>query len=128
MNEQFPGTGENLVFINNFTLKASPEEFERSFAETAEFMARQHGFVGHWLVRHSDDANKYANIAVWTGEEEFRRALAQPGFEAHALAIRELATSSSGLYTPRQSRTVEPGSAGSALDDAALTDHSGGAG
>ncbi|MFP3961857.1 antibiotic biosynthesis monooxygenase family protein [Actinomadura fulvescens] len=86
--------------MNRFTVHASPAEFERAFVETAEFMARQDGFIEHTLLRHVDDEHRYVNIARWRDEAAFRAAVAAPGFGPHAAALRALSTSEPNLYTP----------------------------
>ncbi|MEW2353520.1 antibiotic biosynthesis monooxygenase family protein [Spirillospora sp. NPDC029432] len=104
MSESAPETGANgtVTFVNRFTLHAAPEEFERVFAETAEFMGRQPGFLEHTLFRQLDKADGYLNIARWRDVESFRRAVAHPEFRPHAAALRALSTSESSLYTPRR--------------------------
>ncbi|WP_235017616.1 antibiotic biosynthesis monooxygenase family protein [Thermomonospora echinospora] len=99
--------------MNRFTVHASPDEFERVFAETAEFMARQDGFLQHTLLRHVDDERSYVNIAQWRDEAAFRAAVAAPGFGPHAASLRALSASEPSLYTPaaptRRSPLAEAG-------------------
>lgn len=89
-----------VIFINRFTVHGTPEEFERVFAGTSEFMARQPGFLEHTLLRHLGECAAYVNIAHWSDEESFRRAVTQPEFAAHARALRALSTSEPNLYSP----------------------------
>jgi monooxygenase len=98
-----------VIFVNRFTVHAAPEEFERTFAETSAFMARQDGFLGHSLVRHTEDQHRYVNIAQWRDAESLRNATTDPGFAAHAAALRALSTSEPNLYAPRQACSVEQG-------------------
>lgn len=98
-----------VTFVNQFTLRASPEEFERVFAETSEFMAGQPGFLNHTLLRHVNCEDSYLNIARWRDLESFRRALAHPDFQPHAAALRALSTSEPNLYTQRRTRSAEAG-------------------
>ncbi|MEU0991297.1 antibiotic biosynthesis monooxygenase family protein [Streptomyces sp. NPDC005953] len=99
MTAQAPDAG--VTFINTFTLSATPEEFEEAFSRTAEFMARQPGFVEHTLMRHTTDGSRYVNIARWDDAQSLRRAVAQPEFQPHAAALRALSTSEPHLYLPR---------------------------
>lgn len=90
-----------ITFINRFTVHGAPEEFERVFASTSEFMARQPGFLDHTLLRHLDDRAAYVNIACWSDEKSLRRAVTRPEFAPHAAALRVLSTSEPNLYSPR---------------------------
>ncbi|MEU2982766.1 MULTISPECIES: antibiotic biosynthesis monooxygenase [Micromonospora] len=87
-----------VTFINRFTVHASAEEFERTFAATTAFMAAQDGYLGNTLLRHTTDEQSYVNIAVWRDAEQFHNALAQPGFTPHARALRALSSSEPNLY------------------------------
>ncbi|MGQ0840961.1 antibiotic biosynthesis monooxygenase family protein [Actinokineospora sp.] len=95
-----PETGAPVTFVNRFTLHAAPEEFERVFAESSRFMARQPGFLRHTLLRHTADGAAYLNIAEWADEESLRRAAAHPDFGPHASALRELCATEPNLYRP----------------------------
>ncbi|GAA2898784.1 hypothetical protein GCM10010517_64090 [Streptosporangium fragile] len=100
---------DTVTFVNRFTVHASPEEFERVFAETSEFMAQQDGFLRHTLLRHTDDERSYVNIAQWRDAGAFRRAVAAPDFQPHAAALRALSTSEPNLYTPRRTVSAKTG-------------------
>ncbi|MGH3939779.1 MAG: antibiotic biosynthesis monooxygenase family protein [Pseudonocardiaceae bacterium] len=104
-----PAGSRAVTFINRFTLHASPEEFERVFAETSEFMADRPGFLNHTLLRHVDHENSYLNIARWRDLESFRGAVAHPDFQPHAAALRALSTSEPNLYTQRGTRSAGTG-------------------
>ncbi|MEV4498040.1 antibiotic biosynthesis monooxygenase family protein [Micromonospora arborensis] len=107
-----PAERDAVVFVNRFTVHASTEDFERTFSETSEFMASQPGFVAHTLARHAEQPGAYVNVAYWRDEESFRRALAQPGFAPHAIALRALATSDPNLYRPAVHHDAAPAAAG----------------
>lgn len=96
-----------VTFVNRFTADTSPEEFERVFAKTSEFMARQDGFLSYALLRHIEEQHSYINIAHWRDAESFRKAITHPDFQSHAAALRTLSTSEPNLYTPRQAFSVE---------------------
>jgi deoxynogalonate / 12-deoxyaklanonic acid monooxygenase len=91
-----------VTFVNRFTVNAPPADFERIFAETSEFLARQDGFLGNTLLRHVEERHSYVNIAHWRDADCFRRALADPGFGPHAAALRAISTSEPNLYLPRR--------------------------
>ncbi|MGW6461278.1 antibiotic biosynthesis monooxygenase family protein [Streptomyces sp. NPDC055078] len=106
-NDLDPTRSEVVTFINRFTVHASPEEFERVFAETGQFLAGRDGFLRYALHRHAEDPTRYVNIAHWRDAAAFRTAVADPGFPPHAAAVRELSTSEPGLYLPRQFVSAE---------------------
>ncbi len=99
--EADPADGKTVTFVNTFTLHAPPEEFERAFAETSEFMVRQPGFLEHTLVRPLGRADVYINIAHWADPESFRNATRHEQFRPHAEALRALSTSSNHLCETR---------------------------
>ncbi|MEV4432814.1 antibiotic biosynthesis monooxygenase family protein [Streptomyces sp. NPDC049555] len=109
-----PGAeGAGVTFVNRFTLHdaaGGAEEFEKVFAETAEFLCRQPGFRHHTLLVPAGPPDgggpHYVNVAVWDDEAAFRAALARPGFGAHAAALRALSSSEPALYRPRQVRVA----------------------
>lgn len=96
-----------VIFVNKFTVHGPSEEFERVFAETSEFMARQPGFLRYTLLRRADEPHSYLNIAHWSDAESLRRAVARPEFRPHATALRALSTSEPNLYTSRQSFSAD---------------------
>lgn len=108
MSAQQPETapGGRATFVNSFTLRTTPEEFEEAFVRTARFLERQPGFLAYTLVRHLEEPRSYVNIAYWTDVASFRAAVTQAEFRPHAEALRKISTSSSELYTERRSATV----------------------
>ncbi|MFE3683919.1 antibiotic biosynthesis monooxygenase family protein [Streptomyces sp. NPDC059095] len=101
-----------VTFVNTFTVHAEPEVFEKEFARTSEFMARQPGFVRHTLSRHAERPGQYVNVAEWRDLASFRAAVSGAGFRPHAEALRALSESRPELYLARLRRD-------GALDDAA---------
>ncbi|MDW3848638.1 antibiotic biosynthesis monooxygenase family protein [Micromonospora aurantiaca] len=97
-----------VVFVNRFTVHGTPEEFEKTFAETSAYFGEQPGFLGHTLLRHTEDPGSYVNVAHWRDAVSFRRAVSRPEFTPHQAALRALSTGEPNLYTCRQSRTVTP--------------------
>ncbi|GHB16600.1 hypothetical protein GCM10010377_02880 [Streptomyces viridiviolaceus] len=109
MSAEQPRTAPDgpATFVNSFTLRATPEEFEDAFARTARFMERQPGFLGYTLVRHLEEPHSYVNIARWKDVASFRAAVGHAEFRPHAEALRAISTSRSNLYLERHSATVE---------------------
>ncbi|MEJ1198995.1 MULTISPECIES: antibiotic biosynthesis monooxygenase family protein [unclassified Streptomyces] len=96
-------TGSGVVtFINRFTVHASPEEFEKAFAETGRYLAGRDGFLRYVLHQHAEDPDRWVNIAHWRDAHAFRAAVGDPSFRQHASAVRRLSASEPGLYVPRQ--------------------------
>lgn len=99
---------EGIVFVNRFTVQAEPQYFERVFAETSEYFARQPGFLRHTLIRQVDQAGAYVNIAQWRDEPSLRRAVAHPDFTPHAQALRAISSSDPHIYLVCQHRSPDP--------------------
>ncbi|MCE6995357.1 antibiotic biosynthesis monooxygenase [Saccharothrix sp. S26] len=86
-----------LIFVNLFRVHGDETEFERVFASTSDFMTKKDGYRRHRLVRVNGAEPRYLNIAEWADEDALRAAVADPSFEPHAGALRELASSESLL-------------------------------
>ncbi|MEV7138287.1 antibiotic biosynthesis monooxygenase family protein [Streptomyces tauricus] len=97
-----------VTFVNTFTVHAEPEVFEKEFARTSEFMARQPGFVRHTLSRHAERPGQYVNVAEWRDVASFRAAVSHADFQPHAGALRALAESRPELYLARLRRDGGP--------------------
>ncbi|MFE1796656.1 MULTISPECIES: antibiotic biosynthesis monooxygenase family protein [unclassified Streptomyces] len=113
-----------VTFVNTFTVHAEPEVFEKEFARTSAFMARQPGLIRHTLSRHAERPGQYVNVAEWRDVASFRAAVSHADFQPHAGALRALAESRPELYLARQRRdgtaaSGGPASEGPALDGAA---------
>jgi quinol monooxygenase YgiN len=89
-----------LVFVNQFSVSRSADEFELAFRTTSEFMRQQDGFLRHRLVRSLQVPNRYVNIAEWEDEESFQSAIRHPDFGRHASELRILAASEPHLCVP----------------------------
>jgi quinol monooxygenase YgiN len=92
-----------ITFVNRFTLNGAPEDFERTFTETAEFIRKQPGLLRYTLSRDVGEPNNYVNIALWEDAQSLRAVVAHPEFAAHAQSLRALATSEGAVYTERLS-------------------------
>ncbi|MCX4766676.1 antibiotic biosynthesis monooxygenase [Streptomyces sp. NBC_01275] len=95
-----------VTFVNTFTVHAEPEVFEKEFARTSEFMARQPGFVRHTLSQHAERPGEYVNVAEWRDLAAFRAAVSHTDFAPHAGALRALAESRPELYAARLHRAA----------------------
>lgn len=95
-----------ITFVNQFTVHGSPEEFERAFADTATFLTEQPGLLEYTLLRQQGRQDAYINIARWRSLAALKEAAKQPAFEAHATALRALATSQPTVYSPRRTYTA----------------------
>ncbi|MGW4233270.1 antibiotic biosynthesis monooxygenase [Streptomyces sp. NBC_01102] len=95
-----------ITFINRFEVTGPIEEFEAAFEETSAFFAAQPGFVGHRMLKHLNAPGRYVNVADWTDEESFRRALGRPEFAVHRTALQKLGSSEPNIYTPLLERVA----------------------
>ncbi|MGW5849828.1 antibiotic biosynthesis monooxygenase family protein [Streptomyces sp. NPDC055254] len=101
-------TGSGVVaFINRFTVRASPEEFEKAFAEAGRHLADRDGFLRYTLHQHAEDPTRWVNVAHWRDADAFRAAVGTAAFPQHVARLRELSTSEPGLYVPRQYVSAE---------------------
>ncbi|ANZ35093.1 hypothetical protein BBK82_02435 [Lentzea guizhouensis] len=92
-----------ITFVNRFKLTGEPEEFEKAFDETAEFLRAQPGLIKYTLSRQLDEPTSYINIALWESADALRAALSHPDFGNHAKAMRGLAESQGAIFGPRLS-------------------------
>ncbi|WP_051342884.1 antibiotic biosynthesis monooxygenase family protein [Pseudonocardia spinosispora] len=81
-----------LTLVNTFVLTGAPDEFERIFTDTADFMSRQPGFLGAHLVRSTIDENTYFNVARWASREAFEAAAGTPQMREHRTHVLTVAT------------------------------------
>lgn len=98
--------GDEIVFVNRFTVPGPAEEFESAFERSAEFLRRQPGLLGYTLARHVDRPDQYVNIARWRDAAALRAATTHPRFQEHAAALRALSTREHDLYRPRRTHTA----------------------
>jgi heme-degrading monooxygenase HmoA len=88
-----------VTLINSFTLRATPDEFERVFKESSEFMRQQPGFLSHCLVRSLTRPDVYVNIAEWESAEAHRSVVASEGFREHIRQLSTVAKADPDLYS-----------------------------
>ncbi len=81
-----------VTLVNKFTVTGTPEEFERVWKASSEFMRNQPGFVSFRLVRSLGDPQVYINVAEWKDAESHRRVLASTEFQTHIAELAAVAT------------------------------------
>ncbi|MDI6028773.1 antibiotic biosynthesis monooxygenase [Corticibacterium sp. UT-5YL-CI-8] len=88
-----------VVLINLFTLATGDEpQFLEAWADDAEFMKRQPGFISTQLHRAIGNSPTYLNYAVWDSTETFRAAFTHPEFIAKLAAYPSSAVASPHLF------------------------------
>ncbi len=79
---QMEESGGPVILINKF--KVAPEEAEQlltAWAEDAEFMKRQPGFISTQLHRGIGGSSVFINYAVWESVEAFKKAFFHRDFQ-----------------------------------------------
>lgn len=79
-----------VTLVNRFTVFGEPDEFERIWKSSSDFMRRQPGFISFRLVRSITDPKTYINIAEWADAESHRRVTGGPDFGKHIAELRAL--------------------------------------
>jgi heme-degrading monooxygenase HmoA len=73
----------SVAKINAITVERGRfEEFAERFANRAGHVERAEGFESFQLLRPNDERNVCLVITQWRSEEDFRRWLASPDFQA----------------------------------------------
>ncbi|HEV7760280.1 MAG TPA: AMP-binding protein [Acidimicrobiales bacterium] len=88
-----------VTMVNKFTVFGDPDEFERVWMSSADFMRTQPGFRNFRLMRSVMDPLVYVNIAEWESAEDHQRVLQGPDFLAHIKDLAALATPEPNLCT-----------------------------
>jgi long-chain acyl-CoA synthetase len=96
-----------VILINHFTVTGEPEEFERVFAASSEFMVRQAGFLSHELVKSLRDPRSYVNVAYWESAEAHQNVVRASGFGDHIRSLAAVAEVKPDLYTPVLERDTQ---------------------
>ncbi len=78
-----------VTLVNKFTVTGRPEDFERIWKASSEFMLTQPGFISFRLMRSISDPNIYFNVAEWADAQSHVRVMRSEEFQVH---IAELAT------------------------------------
>jgi heme-degrading monooxygenase HmoA len=82
----------SVVLINSFEVQAGREDdFTAAWQATAEFMAKQPGYVSTRLHRAlaGDAQYRFVNVAEWASEQDCRTAVSDPGFRQAARGLAE---------------------------------------
>ncbi len=88
-----------VVLINLFMLDPADEAgLLAAWADDAEFMKRQPGFISTQLHRAIGDSPTYLNYAVWVSIETFRAAITHPEFIAKLSAYPSSVVASPHLF------------------------------
>ena len=80
----------SVVLINSFEVPAGREaEFTAAWRATAEFMAKQPGYLSTRLHRAlaGDARYRFVNVAEWASQEDCRAAVTDPGFREVASGL-----------------------------------------
>ncbi|MET8773070.1 antibiotic biosynthesis monooxygenase family protein [Streptomyces sp. NPDC004658] len=88
-----------VTLINKFTVKGNFDEFERIWAQSAEFMRSQPGFIGFKLHRSLSRPDVYVNVALWQTQADHQRVLASAEFGEHISQLANVAVPDPDLYT-----------------------------
>jgi long-chain acyl-CoA synthetase len=99
LHTRISGGSTVVILLNKFTLTTAPEEFERIFAESSEFMKNQPGFISHTLVKSLQRPNVYVNIAHWESAEDHLRVVSSEGFREHISQLATVARAEPDLYS-----------------------------
>lgn len=98
LHTRLSGGSTMVVLVNRFTLTAAPEDFERVFAASSEFMRTQEGFLDHTLIRSLRNPNVYINIAHWDSAESHLRVVGSESFGQHIRELASVARAEPDLY------------------------------
>jgi heme-degrading monooxygenase HmoA len=89
-----------ITMVNTFTLTVDDgTDFERTFAEVAEHMRSQPGFVRFHLMHSLNNPACYVNVAEWADREAHDRVVGEPSFFEHIMALAKFATPDPQLYS-----------------------------
>ncbi|MFG2121414.1 antibiotic biosynthesis monooxygenase family protein [Streptomyces sp. NPDC048710] len=88
-----------VTLINKFTVNGDFDEFERIWAQSADFMRSQKGFIGFKLHRSLSRPDVYVNVALWESQADHQRVLASPEFAEHIKELAAVAVPDPDLYT-----------------------------
>jgi heme-degrading monooxygenase HmoA len=88
-----------VVLINKFDVARDDiEQFLKIWAEDAEFMKRQPGFISTQLHRGIAGSCVFLNFAVWESAEAFQAAFSRPEFQEALSKYPESAVASPHLF------------------------------
>ncbi|HEX4725575.1 MAG TPA: antibiotic biosynthesis monooxygenase family protein [Pseudonocardiaceae bacterium] len=79
------------MLVNKFTVVGNPDEFERIWQASSEFMRHQPGFVSFRLVRSVREPQVYFNIAEWADVAAHEWVVRSPAFQEHISELAKVA-------------------------------------
>jgi heme-degrading monooxygenase HmoA len=82
----------SVILINSFEVPAGREaDFSAAWHDSAQFMARQPGYISTRLHRAlaGDARYRFVNVAEWASEQDCRAAVSAPGFREAARGLGE---------------------------------------
>jgi heme-degrading monooxygenase HmoA len=83
LSEQLQDQGGPVILINKFDVDAADvEQFLAAWADDAAYFKSQPGYIAAQLHRGIAGSGVFLNLAVWESTEHFRRAFANPEFQA----------------------------------------------
>jgi len=99
LREQLEETGGPVVLINKFNVAPSDmDALMKCWADDAEWMKRQPGFISTQLHRGVGGSNVVLNYAVWESAEHFKAAFSNPEFQTKLAQYPTSATISPHLF------------------------------
>lgn len=79
---QMEESGGPVILINKFNVDPSEvDQLLKAWAEDAEFMKRQSGFISTQLYRGIGGSSVFVNYAVWESVEVYKKAFTHPEFQ-----------------------------------------------
>jgi heme-degrading monooxygenase HmoA len=99
IREQLDDDGGAVVLINRFSVPADrADDLVRAWADDAEWMKRQPGFISTQLHRGVGGSGLFLNYAVWESTAQFRAAFGHPEFRARLSHYPSEAVASPHLF------------------------------
>jgi long-chain acyl-CoA synthetase len=86
-----------VTLVNKFIVKGKPEDFERVWMASSEFMKTQPGFLSYRFIRSLSDPRVYFNVAEWTDAESHTRVMRSADFRTHLTELAAVATPEANL-------------------------------
>jgi heme-degrading monooxygenase HmoA len=99
IEQQLATDASPVVLVNLFTVdKAEEPALLAAWANDAEFMKRQPGFISTQLHRAIGGSCAYLNYAVWESTVAFRAAFSHPEFQSRLSAYPSSAVAAPHLF------------------------------
>ena len=99
LRQQLEDAGGPVVLVNKFNVAPGDmDALMQSWADDAEWMKRQPGFISTQLHRGVGGSNVVLNYAVWESTKHFKEAFSNPEFQAKLAQYPASATISPHLF------------------------------